>query len=182
MKRKVLAAVMVLTLAAGMFAEGEKGKTSEKKEKKNKLSTVLNFEGGSFLGNPGMPLGYGGAFSYSREITPLIELDVEVGGGLYVPGGMLFMRVAPLFKCWEKDLNENVDLKLFVGPAVRGGVVGGGRLGVRVPVRLEVNLKKKPISEFIEIEPVGFDVRFMKGVDPLYMYTFGMSCGTSWRF
>lgn len=173
MKKIMFAAVFAALIISGASAASKSSKSAAPKEK-NKIG-----------GYVGWPIGV----SYSRQITPLVQLDAVVGmnsfylqdsisvSGKSLPvasaGVSFFTRLAPLFRCWEGPLWTGAYGKVSVGPAL-GGFVGAsylykdketvGGFTVSAPARFEVDFKF-PLNIFAEVDIIGFQAAFARYKD-----------------
>ena len=155
MKKIMFAAVFAALIISGAYAASKSSKSAAPKEK-NKIG-----------GYVGWPIGV----SYSRQITPLVQLDAVVGmnsfylqdsisvSGVSWPvtsGGVsFFTRLAPLFRCWEGPLWTGAYGKVSVGPAL-GGFVGASYLYTTG----FSNTDKKTVGGFTVSAPARFEVDF----------------------
>ncbi len=155
MKKIMFAAVFAALIISGASAASKSSKSAAPKEK-NKIG-----------GYVGWPIGV----SYSRQITPLVQLDAVVGmdsfylkdsisvHGVSWPvasaGVSFFTRLAPLFRCWEGPLWTGAYGKVSVGPAL-GGFVGASYLSLpRYPSK-----DKETVGGFTVSAPARFEVDF----------------------
>ena len=155
MKKIMFAAVFAALIISGASAASKSSKSAAPKEK-NKIG-----------GYVGWPIGV----SYSRQITPLVQLDAVVGMdsfylkdsisayGMSWPvtsaGVSFFTRLAPLFRCWEGPLWTGAYGKVSVGPAL-GGVVGASYLSLAG----YSNKDKETVGGFTVSAPARFEVDF----------------------
>ena len=167
MKKIMCVAVLAALLVSNVSAASKSSKSAASKEK-NKIG-----------GYVGWPIGV----SYSRQISPLIQLDAVVGmdsyflnarinaygGSLPVIGVGFFTRLSPLFRCWEGPLWSGAYGKVSVGPGL-GFFVGSsylsslsretvGGFNISVPARFEVDFKF-PLNVFAELDIIGVQAAF----------------------
>lgn len=179
MKKIMFAAVFAALIISGASAASKSSKSAAPKEK-NKIG-----------GYVGWPIGV----SYSRQITPLVQLDAVVGMnsfylqdsisayGKSLPvtsaGVSFFTRLAPLFRCWEGPLWTGAYGKVSVGPAL-GGFVGASYLslagypnkdketvgGFTVSAPARFEVDFKfPLNIFAEVDIIGFQAAFARYED-----------------
>ncbi len=155
MKKIMFAAVFAALIISGASAASKSSKSAAPKEK-NKIG-----------GYVGWPIGV----SYSRQITPLVQLDAVVGMNSFylqdsirvygtswpvTSGGVsFFTRLAPLFRCWEGPLWTGAYGKVSVGPAL-GGFVGSSYLSSAGFSTQD----KKTVGGFTVSAPARFEVDF----------------------
>lgn len=155
MKKIMFAAVFAALIISGASAASKSSKSAAPKEK-NKIG-----------GYVGWPIGV----SYSRQITPLVQLDAVVGMDSYFLNAQInahgtswpvtstgvgfFTRLSPLFRCWEGPLWPGAYGKVSVGPAL-GGFVGASYLSLpRYPSK-----DKETVGGFTVSAPARFEVDF----------------------
>lgn len=180
MKRKFIITFLILSLTGSMFAAGApKGK--------NKIGLSL-----------GLPTGV----SYSRQLTPLVELDLSAGYDL----GIVYhseehyrytwtisqfnFRIAPLFRCWEGGLGSSLYGKLSVGPSVGIGIgtyfITISTLKIGAPVRFDLDFNNIPLNLFCELSLLGVQVSFANfeggGVHAFPFYYGSFALGVRFRF
>ncbi len=155
MKKIMCVAVLAALLVSNVSAASKSSKSAAPKEK-NKIG-----------GYVGWPIGV----SYSRQISPLIQLDAVVGMDSYFlnarinaygtswpvtsTGVGFFTRLSPLFRCWEGPLWPGAYGKVSVGPAL-GGFVGASYLSLAG----YSNKDKETVGGFTVSAPARFEVDF----------------------
>lgn len=157
MKKIMCVAVLAALLVSNVSAASKSSKSAAPKEK-NKIG-----------GYVGWPIGV----SYSRQISPLIQLDAVVGMDSYFlnarinangtswpvtsTGVGFFTRLSPLFRCWEGPLWPGAYGKVSVGPAL-GGFVGASYLYTTAFSATATD--RKTVGGFSVSAPARFEVDF----------------------
>lgn len=174
MKKIMFAAVFAALIISGASAASKSSKSAAPKEK-NKIG-----------GYVGWPIG----ISYSRQISPLLQLDAVVGMDSYFLNAQInahgtswpvtstgvgfFTRLSPLFRCWEGPLWPGAYGKVSVGPGL-GFFVGSSYLptagfssrsretvgGFNISVPARFEVDFKfPLNIFAEVDIIGVQAAF----------------------